>query len=179
MQRRFVAETGLTFTLWRAQLRLQAAAALLSAGESVETVAMRCGYASTGGFARAFKAATGLTPSSFTAPPGPTLRFVRADWRIVRDDTQQAQEVIFSKDGKAPYTTVAAPVSTGALLLASCSDDQATNSTVLESDAASTLPDDTTTVESSEPSPSAPAMTADSSETSPPSTPTTIDVQDT
>lgn len=61
----FLAETGLTFSQWRTQARLQAAMALLAEGLSVATVANRVGYATASAFVVAFRRITGHTPSAY------------------------------------------------------------------------------------------------------------------
>jgi AraC-like DNA-binding protein len=65
--RRFVAETGLTFGQWRAQLRLQAALVRLGAGASVTEVSFAVGYDDVSSFIAAFKAAMGATPAKYFA----------------------------------------------------------------------------------------------------------------
>ncbi len=60
--RDFVADTGLTFEQWRLHCRLTAAIQFLSAGYDVDQVAARVGFASLGGFRRAFQQRFGLTP---------------------------------------------------------------------------------------------------------------------
>lgn len=67
LARRFVAETGMTFTEWRIQARLQAALDPLAAGESVMHAAHRVGYASTSAFVAAFRRSFGATPGQYFA----------------------------------------------------------------------------------------------------------------
>lgn len=64
--REFVADTGLTFEQWRLRCRLTAAVELLAAGYDVDPVAARVGFASRGGFRRAFHQQFGLTPHEFS-----------------------------------------------------------------------------------------------------------------
>ncbi|WP_223144737.1 helix-turn-helix domain-containing protein [Mycetocola sp. JXN-3] len=68
--RLFVAETGLTFTQWRVNARLQAAMAYLAAGEPVGRVADRVGYATASAFVAAFRRVTGHTPAAYFAAAG-------------------------------------------------------------------------------------------------------------
>lgn len=69
LARLFLAETGLTFTHWRAQLRLAAALPLLAAGDPVTTVAHRVGYTSTSAFIAAFHRALGVSPARYFGRP--------------------------------------------------------------------------------------------------------------
>lgn len=61
--RLFKAETGLSFGVWRLQLRLQSALGLLSAGKSVTETAFAVGYRDVSSFIDAFRNAFGQTPS--------------------------------------------------------------------------------------------------------------------
>jgi len=66
IQRRFGAETGMTFGQWRQQARLLRALELLAGGaEKVVDVALQLGYDSPSAFATMFKRQFGLTPSQF------------------------------------------------------------------------------------------------------------------
>jgi len=67
LRRRFLVETGLTFSEWRRQARLRASLALLADGMSVDLVAAAVGYASTNGFIDAFKRHFGTTPGQHRA----------------------------------------------------------------------------------------------------------------
>lgn len=73
-------ETGMSFTRWRALLRIERAEALLASGTSVAETAWRVGYQSTSSFVAAFREITGTTPGKlsqarYTAPENPiTLR---------------------------------------------------------------------------------------------------------
>ena len=60
--RDFLADTGLTFEQWRLRNRLAAAVDLLAAGYGVDQVAVRVGFASRGGFRRAFQRHFETTP---------------------------------------------------------------------------------------------------------------------
>jgi len=64
--RRFQADTTLTFSIWRQQLRLGEAVVRLVNGEAVSTVALSLGYENVGSFSRMFKRAMGATPSELT-----------------------------------------------------------------------------------------------------------------
>ena len=65
LARAFVAETGLTFGGWRAQLRVQAALPLLAEGAAAGRVAARVGYETPRAFTAAFRRETGVTPSGY------------------------------------------------------------------------------------------------------------------
>jgi AraC-like DNA-binding protein len=65
LARIFLAETGMSFGQWRAQLRLQAALPLLADGVPVTTVAHRVGYASASAFVAAFHRAIGVPPARY------------------------------------------------------------------------------------------------------------------
>lgn len=64
LERRFRAETGLSFTRWRQSLRLAEAAARLATGETPARAAAAVGYASAPAFGAAFRAAFGITPGA-------------------------------------------------------------------------------------------------------------------
>ena len=85
VQRRFVAETGLTLSAWVRQARISAAAELIARGRSIEWVAHRVGYRSVVGFTRSFAEVAGLTPGQWrrTAPTpadGPAELRVPESW---------------------------------------------------------------------------------------------------
>ncbi len=63
--RHFKQETGMGLAAWRQQVRLMEAAARLSSGESVTSVALAVGYESPGAFTTAFQRAFGTPPSAF------------------------------------------------------------------------------------------------------------------
>jgi AraC-like DNA-binding protein len=63
LARLFSAETGMTFTQWRAQVRMRAALGLLADGLPVATVARRVGYRPSA-FVTAFGRITGQTPGA-------------------------------------------------------------------------------------------------------------------
>lgn len=67
LRRRFVDETGLTFSEWRRQSRLQASLRLLADGQTVESVAAGVGYHTATGFIDAFKRHFGTTPARYRA----------------------------------------------------------------------------------------------------------------
>ncbi len=66
-QRIFPRETGLTLEAWRQKVRLIHAVAALSAGASVTTTALDCGYQNIGAFISAFKRQFGVTPGRFAS----------------------------------------------------------------------------------------------------------------
>lgn len=63
--RRFVAETGFTYTAWRQRARLMRALELLAEGRAVTTVALDLGYDSVSAFIALFKRVLGVTPSAY------------------------------------------------------------------------------------------------------------------
>jgi AraC-like DNA-binding protein len=62
LAREFAAETGLSFTAWRARLRLSEASAQLAEGLSVAEVARRCGYGSPSAFTAMMRRTLGAAP---------------------------------------------------------------------------------------------------------------------
>lgn len=65
LSRRFVLETGLTFSAWRQRARLMRALELLATGQPVGSVALDLGYATASAFIAAFRQSLGSTPSAF------------------------------------------------------------------------------------------------------------------
>ena len=65
VQRRFIAETGMTVDVWRQKARLIASTAALSSGSSVTSAALDCGYSGTSAFIAAFRNQFGMTPGQF------------------------------------------------------------------------------------------------------------------
>lgn len=65
MIRRFIAETGFSFTEWRQQARLMRAQELLAAGTPVTTVALDLGYETVSAFIAMFRRAFGVTPTHY------------------------------------------------------------------------------------------------------------------
>ncbi|MEO1191889.1 MAG: helix-turn-helix transcriptional regulator [Pseudomonadota bacterium] len=65
--RRFLAETGMSFTEWRQQLRLLTVIERLAAGDPITTIAMDLGYATPSSLTTMFKKALGVPPSKFFA----------------------------------------------------------------------------------------------------------------
>lgn len=65
LTRLFGEETGLSFALWRTELRLAVAARALAGEASVGQIAARVGYASAASFSRAFLTRTGVTPVQY------------------------------------------------------------------------------------------------------------------
>jgi AraC-like DNA-binding protein len=63
IQRLFLAETGLSFALWRQRLRLLHGATVLGAGKSVTEAGLEAGYAGTSAFTAAFRRHFGFPPS--------------------------------------------------------------------------------------------------------------------
>jgi len=69
--RLFRRETGLSFRIWRQQVRLIAALERLSAGESVGSVSAGLGYRSASAFTAMFRRALGRPPQDFLRDRGP------------------------------------------------------------------------------------------------------------
>lgn len=67
LERRFLAETGLSVAAWARQARLLKGLNRLAEGEAVKVVADACGYASPSAFVAAFRAAFGTTPGRYFA----------------------------------------------------------------------------------------------------------------
>ncbi len=65
LARRFAADTGMSFTAWRQQLRLVSAVERLAAGDSVTRVAFDLGYRTTSSFSTMFRKALGVPPSAY------------------------------------------------------------------------------------------------------------------
>ncbi len=65
LSRRFVAETGFTFTAWRQRARLLNALEQLAAGQAVTTVALASGYDNVSGFIATFRRVFGVTPGQY------------------------------------------------------------------------------------------------------------------
>ncbi len=63
--RRFVTETGVSFSVWRQRLRLMRALERLAAGDSVTETALSLGYDSPSAFSAMFRRNFGATPSRF------------------------------------------------------------------------------------------------------------------
>jgi AraC-like DNA-binding protein len=64
LERRFVAETGLTLAAWQRRARVLRALELLADGTSVTETAMTVGYATPSSFVASFRSETGQTPGS-------------------------------------------------------------------------------------------------------------------
>ncbi len=77
LQRRFRAETGLSPEQWARQRRMVAAAELLAAGHSVESVAPAVGYATVSGFSRSFRERTGVSPGRWSDATGTRIAAAR------------------------------------------------------------------------------------------------------
>lgn len=65
LSRLFSDETGIPFTQWRREARMHAAAAGVTEGQSVTTIARSVGYSSSSSFIHAFKRHTGHTPTEY------------------------------------------------------------------------------------------------------------------
>ncbi|WP_395398257.1 helix-turn-helix domain-containing protein [Novosphingobium sp. BL-8A] len=65
LSRRFVAETGYSYTAWRQRARLMRALEMLAEGAAVTTVALDLGYDSVSGFIAMFKRILRVTPATY------------------------------------------------------------------------------------------------------------------
>jgi AraC-like DNA-binding protein len=65
LERRFAAETGMTFGQWRRHARFLRALRLLAEGRAVKTVARDAGYRSASAFVAAFSETFGTTPGRY------------------------------------------------------------------------------------------------------------------
>jgi AraC-like DNA-binding protein len=65
LSRRFVQDTGFTFTAWRQRARLLRALELLAQGAAVTTVSMELGYDNIGAFIALFRRTYGCTPREY------------------------------------------------------------------------------------------------------------------
>ncbi|MFO7857785.1 MAG: helix-turn-helix transcriptional regulator [Ectothiorhodospiraceae bacterium] len=74
LARLFRSETGMSFGLWRQQLRLNSAVERLAEGESVTAIAMELGYDTTSSFIAAFKRVFGVTPGAYFTDRSDNLR---------------------------------------------------------------------------------------------------------
>jgi AraC-like DNA-binding protein len=72
LSRRFVDETGISFTAWRQRARLMRALELLAAGQPVTSVALDLGYDNVSAFIALFRRTFGTTPGRYfsVAVPG-------------------------------------------------------------------------------------------------------------
>ena len=66
LERRFLADGGLTLGEWRQRSRITRAIALLAGGGDVKDVALEVGYATPSAFVTAFKKYVGTTPGKVT-----------------------------------------------------------------------------------------------------------------
>jgi len=70
LMRRFVAETGLSFTAWRRRLRLIHAIGLMEGGASATSAALDSGFAGSSAFSVAFRLETGVSPTAYLGRRG-------------------------------------------------------------------------------------------------------------
>ncbi|WP_233149407.1 AraC family transcriptional regulator [Herbaspirillum camelliae] len=73
LSRRFVVETGLTFTIWRQRARMFRALELLAAGAAVTHIALELGYDSASAFIALFRRTFGTTPGRYLTTNLPQL----------------------------------------------------------------------------------------------------------
>ena len=69
LERRFLAETGMTLAAWGRQARLLQAMRRLAAGAPVKTVARAAGYSTASAFVAAFRGVFGQTPGRYFGAP--------------------------------------------------------------------------------------------------------------
>ncbi len=69
LARAFLADTGMTFGVWRTQMRVSAALGLLASGATVAATAWAVGYANPSAFIVAFRRSLGVSPGSYFARP--------------------------------------------------------------------------------------------------------------
>ncbi len=67
LSRRFVSETGFTFTAWRQRARLLRSLEVLATGSAVTNVAADLGYSTTSAFIGLFRKTFGETPATYRA----------------------------------------------------------------------------------------------------------------
>ncbi|THT98749.1 AraC family transcriptional regulator [Lampropedia puyangensis] len=75
MSRRFIAETGFSFTEWRQRVRLLGALELLMSGQSVMATALDMGYDNVSGFIALFRRFFGVTPGQYASSLGTDIFF--------------------------------------------------------------------------------------------------------
>jgi len=66
LTRRFVQETGITFTEWRQRIRLLTSLEMLAVGKPVTQVSLELGYDNISAFIALFKRTFGVTPGRYT-----------------------------------------------------------------------------------------------------------------
>ncbi len=71
LTRRFVVETGMSFSAWRQRVRLMRALEMLAIGASVTTIAIDLNYDSLSAFIAMFKRAFGISPARYLAETRP------------------------------------------------------------------------------------------------------------
>ncbi|MET0319325.1 MAG: helix-turn-helix transcriptional regulator [Duganella sp.] len=69
ISRLFLAETGLSFKVWRQRARIVQAMDRLGRGKAIAQVANELGFASTASFSAAFRQVTAMTPTAFLGQP--------------------------------------------------------------------------------------------------------------
>lgn len=67
LSRRFVTETGFSFSSWKQRARIVRALELLAAGQSVTAIALDLGYSTASAFVAVFKRVVGTTPSAWAS----------------------------------------------------------------------------------------------------------------
>lgn len=67
LSRRFVVETGFSFSAWRQRVRLLRSLELLAAGRSVKMIALDLGYHNVSAFIAAFRRTFKVTPGRYEA----------------------------------------------------------------------------------------------------------------
>ncbi len=77
IERIFLAETRMTFSKWRQQLRLLHALQRIASGEKVTSAALDAGYNSPSAFISMLRKQLGTTPARYFKSPGPATMFSR------------------------------------------------------------------------------------------------------
>jgi AraC-like DNA-binding protein len=65
LSRRFVSETGFSFTAWRQRARLMRSLEMLAAGAPVTNIALDLGYSTASAFIGLFRRTFGETPAAY------------------------------------------------------------------------------------------------------------------
>jgi AraC-like DNA-binding protein len=95
LSRRFVVETGLTFSAWRQRMMLLRSLEMLAAGRSVTTAAFDLGYETVSAFIAAFRAHFGETPARRADP---SRRFHSSDFA-----RRTRVSVLWSRSIRSPF----------------------------------------------------------------------------
>ncbi|MEV7401933.1 helix-turn-helix transcriptional regulator [Streptomyces sp. NPDC091267] len=78
LSRRFRAETGVTFSNWRTNERLNASLSMLGTGQPISRVARAVGYQTASAFTTAFRREVGTTPAAYFSGSGALSEITQA-----------------------------------------------------------------------------------------------------